>query len=180
MNDQCIIIIDPQKDFTSKDGAYAQRHPQIHEIKKATERIQQLLNTKQQYDRVVVYSNYKPGQFGENLPMCIPGTEGHELGIEVSPDVIILSKTQHSAFTDPAFSAFLKEKNHRQLFLAGFLAEYCVKQTALDAMQHGYKITLISDCMATGDDVHERLIGVLSELKEKGAAIISSDQMLSL
>jgi nicotinamidase-related amidase len=177
MKDQCIIIIDPQKDFTSEEGAYAIRHPQLREIKQATERIQQLLDRATGYDLIVVYSNYQQDQFGENLLLCIPGTAGHELGIEVSPETIILSKAAHSAFTDAVFAAFIQERKYKRLFLGGFLAEYCVKQTALDALQQGYPVSMIGDCIATGDDVRERIAAVLKEAEENGAVIISADQL---
>lgn len=177
MNRRCIIIIDPQKDFINEEGVYAKRHPQIHAIKNAAERIQQLIDKGKKYDLIVVYSNYKQDQFGEGLLMCIPGTEGHELGIAVLPETIILSKAEHSAFSSSTFSDFIRERNYEQLLLGGFLAEYCVKQTALDALNFGYNIALISDCIATGDDVRERVIAVLQELKKEGVLITSSDQL---
>lgn len=177
MNRRCIIIIDPQKDFTSEEGVYAKRHPQIHEIKNAAGRIQRLIDTEKKYDLIVVYSNYKQDQFGEGLLMCIPGTAGHELGIAVLPETIILSKEGHSAFSSSTFSDFIRERNYEQLLLGGFLAEYCVKQTALDALKFGYTIALISDCIATGDDVKERVSETLKQLQDKGASIISTVQL---
>ncbi|PZR25867.1 MAG: hypothetical protein DI535_16300 [Citrobacter freundii] len=177
MNRRCIIIIDPQKDFTSEEGVYAKRHPQIHEIKNAVKRIQQLLDTVKNYELIVVYSNYKQDQFEEQLLMCIPGTEGHELGIDVSPETIILCKSEHSAFSSSTFADFIRGRNYEQILLGGFLAEYCIKQTALDALKFGYATTLISDCIATGDDVKERVIDILKQLQEKGATIISSGQL---
>lgn len=174
MTDHCIIVIDPQKDFTTEDGAYAKRHTLIHEIKKATARIQQLIDAQKDIGIIVVYSSYKEKQFGEDLSMCIPGTEGHELGIILSPDITILSKTKHSPFPDDVFSGYLQQRGYKHLYLCGFLAEYCVKQTALDALKNGYTVSLIEDCIATGDDVLFKYSDTITELKSAGIQVIRS------
>jgi nicotinamidase/pyrazinamidase len=176
MKDRCIIIIDPQKDFTSTEGAYAKRHPQLTAITQAVQRIQALINAPYPADLIVVYSNYTANQFGDNLDMCIPGTDGHEPGICIPADAFILSKSQHSAFTDPVFSSFIQEQQYKHLYLAGLLAEYCVRKTALDGLQQGYAITLLQDCIATGDDSLWKLKEVFDELTQAGASITRSTE----
>lgn len=170
----CIIVIDPQKDFTSDEGAYAKRHSSITDIKAATRLIQQLINEQEKNNTVIVYSNYTANQFGEGLNICIPGTEGHEPGIYIHPSTSILSKQQHSAFSDPQFCKFIRESGYHYLTFCGFLAEYCVKQTALDALRQGYCVSLLKDCIASGDDVRHRLPQTLLDLQNQNAVIISS------
>jgi nicotinamidase-related amidase len=177
MDSQCIIIIDPQLDFTSEEGAYAQRHPGITAIINAKNAIQQLLDTKSGHSYIAVYADYTANQFGDGLNMCIPGTTGHSLGITISPEIKQISKPQHSAFSNPAFLAHLHQENVQHLYLCGFLAEYCVKQTALDALHNGFRVSLISDCIATGDDVIDRVREMIEELEKSGVGVIQSSSL---
>jgi nicotinamidase-related amidase len=58
-----------------------------------------------------------------------------------------------------------------------FLAEYYVKQTAIHALNLGYKVFLVEDCIATGDDVQYRKQQAFAELKDKGAIIIQRKEL---
>ena len=177
MESRCIIIIDPQVDFTSKDGAYAQRHPEINQIIKAKESIQQLIDTSPYHSYIVVYSDYISDQFSEGSSMCIPNTPGHSVDIVIPPSTTRISKTQHSAFSNPSFITHLRTHHFDHLHICGFLAEYCVKQTALDALQNDFQVALIADCIATGDDVSERKKKMLDELNKNSATITFSSQL---
>jgi nicotinamidase/pyrazinamidase len=174
MESRCIIIIDPQVDFTSVNGAYAQRHSEIKQIINTKGSIQQLMDSSPHHSYIVIYSDYIPCQFGEALSMCIPGTPGHAIDITIPLSIPRISKTQHSAFSNPSFIAHLHQHGYDHLYLCGFLAEYCVKQTALDGLQNNFHVSLIADCIATGDDVLERKTIMLQELEKEGAGITSS------
>jgi nicotinamidase/pyrazinamidase len=171
---QTIVIIDPQKDFTSSGGAYAKRHTGITQISAAKEKINRLLQLQKSSSIVIVQSGYEASQFKEGLAICIPGTRGHEADIPVDGSCMLFEKTQHSCFSSKRFVQYIKNIDTGTLVLCGFLAEYCVRQTALDALAAGYKVCLPEDCIGTGDDVQHRKQQMLDELKDKGAAIINS------
>jgi len=179
MSKQVIIIIDPQNDFTSPEGNYAKRHSRITQIEAAKENINKLLKPRSKTIFVVIKSDYRPDQFGEGLSMCIPGTFGHSIDedFELDKDTMLITKAEHSAFSSEQFTEYIRSKEIRTLVLCGFLAEYCVKQTALDAIESGYKVTLLEDCIGTGDDVQFRKHQMMQELKEKGADITHSDSL---
>jgi nicotinamidase/pyrazinamidase len=61
-----------------------------------------------------------------------------------------------------------------KLILGGFLAEYCVRATALDGLQQGYEILLLEDAIGTGDDVQHRKENLFRELSEAGAKLITT------
>lgn len=170
MNQELIVIIDPQKDFTADEGNYATRHG-ITGIKAVKERIELLLRTAGDKHGIVVCSDYRPDQFGEGLCMCMPGTSGHEMDIVVPESVALITKTEHSCFSSKAFKFYLRQQAVKRLVLCGFLAEYCVQQTALDALAHGYEVVLPEDYIGTGDDVQERKENTLAALKAKGAIV---------
>ena len=170
-----LVIIDPQKDFTSLSGAYARRHKGISQIRSARQQIAKLLaSIPAHIPVIVVCSDYAPDQFGENLSLCIPGTEGHLPDLEIKHNYHPFIKTEHSAFSAPAFSRFLKEQNIHHLYLCGFLAEYCVLKTALNAVEKRYHVTLLTDCIGTGDDVQWRMEETMMRLKDKGVLVNNS------
>ena len=176
MSKRVFIIIDPQNDFTSLEGNYAKRHSGITQIEAAKENINRLLEWRGKEHFIVIQSDYRPGQFGENLSMCIPGTFGHKIDkdLHLDEETMLIIKAEHSAFSSAHFKEYLKSKEIDTLVLCGFLAEYCVKQTALDAIVSGYKVDLPEDCIGTGDDVQHRKHQMLEELKQKGAAVRTS------
>ncbi len=123
---------------------------------------------------MIVTSNYRKDQFQQGLSICIPGTDGHAIDIKADESYTFISKTKHSCFSSPAFISPLKEHRVEELVICGFLAEYCVQETAIDALKNGYAVLLIKDCIGTGDDVQCRKDQMLLTLQEKGAAIADS------
>lgn len=179
MKKRLLIIIDPQNDFTSPQGNYAQRHTGIREIIATKNRINKLVQLIGPGNTAVVSSDYRPGQFNPGLNMCIPGTTGHALDADLvlNGSMNFFTKTDHSCFSSPAFIQYLQTNKINTLLLAGFLAEYCVKQTALDALAKGYKVVMVEDGIATGDDVIHRKKETIQELIQKGATTINSNSL---
>jgi len=176
MNGRKIVIIDPQNDFTCLDGFYAQRHKEISQIRDAKSRINRILSLQEKKNIIILRSDYSENQFEEGLTICSPDTFGNQIDSDLNVDntFTFITKTEHSGFSSESFTNFLKDTGTRVLFLCGFLAEYCVKQTALDALDHGYDVYLIEDCIGTGDDVQFRKQEMINELKTKGATVIDS------
>lgn len=174
-----LVVIDPQNDFTHVEGDYARRHAGITQIIGAMTKSCHLINSFGRNKTVVVRSDYEPYQFGQELLICIPGTFGHEIdsGLKIDGTLTVVTKTEHSCFSSEPFQTLLHTNKIDNLILCGFLAEYCVKETAADALSLGYKVFLVDDCIATGDDVQHRKKQAFAELKEKGAAIVKSDEL---
>ncbi|PHN06211.1 bifunctional nicotinamidase/pyrazinamidase [Flavilitoribacter nigricans] len=123
---------------------------------------------------------------------CVQGSFGAEFVRELNT-----SKIQHvfNKGTDPAIDSysgffdnghrkatgmgdFLKEKGVDTIYIMGLATDYCVKFTALDALQLGFSTYLITDgCrgvnLQEGDSEN-----ALKELSEKGAKLIESKDLL--
>jgi nicotinamidase-related amidase len=177
MSQEVIVIIDPQKDFISMDGAYARRHSGINQILQAKDTINRLFDEAKHLNIWTVISDYQINQFGPDLSMCIPGTEGHKIDIATGSGNRIIVKKEHSCFSSSAFTECLVKENITKLILCGFLAEYCVRATALDGLQQGYDILLLTDAIGTGDDVQHRKENVFRELTEAGAKLITTHSL---
>lgn len=148
------------------------------QIAAAKEAINGLLDAWGKEHFIVIRSDYEIDQFGEGLALCIPGTFGHELDkdLNLGGELTFLVKGEHSAFSSAPFRPYLEQSGIDTLVVCGFLAEYCVQQTALDALASGYKVYLLEDCIGTGDDVQERKRQMLQQLQQRGAVVISSAQ----
>ena len=73
---------------------------------------------------------------------------------------------------------WLKEKGVKEVFVSGLATDYCVKFTALDAVQSGFKTTVIKDASRgvnlRPDDVKE----AISEMERAGVSIVQSTDIL--
>jgi len=177
MPQEVIVIIDPQKDFTSIEGAYARRHSGISQILRAKDTINGLFSSTPRLNIWTVISDYQPNQFGDGLSLCIPGTEGHKIDIAIGSGNRIMVKEARSCFSSPAFAQSLAQEKVARLILCGFLAEYCVRATALDGLQRGYDVLLLQDAIGTGDDVQHRKENVFRALGEAGAKFITKHSL---
>jgi nicotinamidase-related amidase len=180
MQNSSLLIIDPQFDFINSQGWYAHRHSSITQILKARQNIIELLRNISPEKVIILYSNYSAGQFAPNSAFCIPGTRGHKIDIPVSNDFTLIAKTAQSAFSSAQFTAFVERNRISSFFLTGFLAEYCVRTTGEDALRNGKSLQLVTDAIATGDDVQYRLKETVEYLSAQGARILSSQETLTL
>lgn len=172
MNGNLLVIIDPQLDFIGEGGFYGKRHEGMTQIRDACANIQALLSRSLDLDVVLVYSDYKPGQFGEQVSMCIPGTDGHKIGLQLTDRITLIPKTEHSCFSSTSFIRYLQDKRVERLIICGFLAEYCVRQTVLDGLAGGYKMAVLTPCVGTGDDVQEAREETFRFLEERGVELL--------
>lgn len=107
-------------------------------------------------------------------PHCVqnsPGAEFHG-DLHVPSDATIISKG-----TDPAREAYsgfegtdlarrLQADGVRRVFVAGLATDYCVKATALDALQAGFETVLVEDgCRGVAD---ETAATALAEMRAAG------------
>jgi nicotinamidase/pyrazinamidase len=170
MSGNLLVIIDPQLDFIGEGGFYHKRHEGITQIRDACANIQALLSSSLDLEIALVYSDYKAGQFGSS--MCIPGTEGHKIGLQLTDRVPLIPKTEHSCFSSASFKGYLQDRKVERLILCGFLAEYCVRQTALDGLVEGYKVAVLAPCVGTGDDVQGAREATFRFLEERGVELL--------
>lgn len=122
---------------------------------------------------------------------CVQGSEGAELhpGLDQTGIHHIIQKgtnpqiDSYSGFFDnghrqsTGLADFLRANGVRRAFLLGLATDYCVKFTALDALDEGFETVLIEDgCRAVNlkpDDGAK----AIEELRAKGAKIVSSEEV---
>jgi nicotinamidase/pyrazinamidase len=121
---------------------------------------------------------------GEWPPHCVQGSPGAEFHPDLSlpADAIVISKGEdperpgYSAFDGhtPDGQPFLTELRNRAidtLYVTGLTTEYCVKQTTLDGLRAGLRVSVLTDAIA-GIDAHPGDVDrALAEMARGGATL---------
>jgi nicotinamidase-related amidase len=116
----------------------------------------------------------------------LEGTEGVQLTepLQESDFDLKIIKGQHpareaySGFDETLLDEELKKRGKKHLLITGVATDYCVGQTALDAVNLGYQAYLISEAIR-GVSL-ETTQKKLTELMERGVQIITLNQLSSL
>ncbi len=176
---RALIIVDFQNDFCP-GGALA-----VPDGDAISGRLNELAGSGE-YDLVVATRDWHPpdhGSFAEQggpWPVhCVAGTPGAELhdGLDPTPIDVVVDKGHdretegYSGFEGTRLAALLRERDVDHVTVVGLATDYCVKNTALDAMREGFHVTV--DSTATrGVDVQpgdsER---ALDEVRAAGASV---------
>ena len=119
----------------------------------------------------VVYANDTYGDWRGDGPALVRRAlegRGGELVEAIAPDEedCFVVKPRYSAFDHTPLDLILREREVERLLLGGMSTEGCVAQTAIDARELGFKITVLAKACATID---ERLEQVALEYLEQVA-----------
>ncbi|WP_394551049.1 isochorismatase family protein [Agromyces sp. MMS24-JH15] len=188
---RAILIVDVQNDFTEGgalgvDGGAA-----------VAGRISEYLAAhRDEYDLVVASRDWhhgdddNGGHFAEEPdfvdtwpPHCVAGTPGAEY--HPAFDTAHVDVHVRKGMGEPAYSAFegeaedgrslgelLAERGITEVDVAGLATDYCVRRSALDALEHGQHVRVFTDLVA---GVHEdRSADALAELGHAGATIVET------
>ena len=112
-----------------------------------------------------------PVLFTEQVPAKLGGTAGDLLALCAQPEG--MGKDAFSAFGNEKIAARLRASGAKHLFICGIETPVCVYQTARDALQAGYQVTLLADCVGArraGDAT-----AVLAHLAQAGCAILPAE-----
>lgn len=110
-------------------------------------------------------------------PHCIAGSEGAQFHprLTVPRGAVIVSKgtspekEAYSGFQGTDLEARLKKEGADEVLLGGLTTDYCVKESALDALKAGFHVTLLEDCVRAVDARPGDGERALAEMKGAGA-----------
>jgi nicotinamidase/pyrazinamidase len=176
---EALVIVDFQNDFTP-GGALA-----VPEGDAIAGRVNDLA-ADPRFDLVVATRDWHPadhGSFAEQggpwPPHCVQDTEGAELhpGLDRARVDVVVDKGQdpgtegYSGFEATNLGELLRERGIDKLTIVGLATDYCVKNTALDALREGFDVTVESEGVR-GVEVEEGdSQRALEELREAGATV---------
>jgi len=112
-----------------------------------------------------------PVVFTEQVPAKLGRTADELLALVEQP--VALGKDAFSALGDKPIAAHLQATGAKHLLICGIETPVCVYQTARDARQAGYEVTVLVDCVGarrSGD-----ASAVLAHLDKVGCAILPAE-----
>ena len=89
---------------------------------------------------------------------------------------LVVRKTSPSAFFGTTLAAWYTQRGVRTLFVAGTTTSGCVRASVVDAMCHGFRPVVISDCV--GDRALAPHEANLFDMQQKYAAVMDRDDAL--
>lgn len=142
------------------------------------------------FDLVLASKDWHPensGHFQKWPKHCVQGTKGADFPNGLNAEKIhkvFLKGTGdkddgYSAFeaTNENLSEYLKTKNVDELYVTGLTAEYCVKQTVLDALKNVFRTYVIKDGVEGIYQNEGDVEKAFNEMEKAGAIVLTSDDL---
>jgi nicotinamidase/pyrazinamidase len=124
-------------------------------------------------------------------PHCVQGTFGAELhpgidtkGVEAfvrkafTPDQDAYSEFEGKTSDGLTLDEVLSRRGIRTIYLTGLATDYCVKATALDGLNKGYRVYVVTDGIRAVEVNPGDGAKAIAEMAAAGAHLITSEQIL--
>lgn len=176
---KALIVVDVQNDFC-EGGALA-----VEGGNEVAENIAEFINSSgDQYDLIVYTKDWHeappstngghfgdPPDFVDSWPVhCVAETPGAEFHPAIKN--FLFGPTFYKGYGKPDYSGFqgksfdeglnevLKSKGITEVDVVGLAGDYCVRETALDAVKNGYKVNLLTNMIASvrGDEATQETV----------------------
>jgi nicotinamidase/pyrazinamidase len=121
--------------------------------------------------------------YGGTWPVhCVQNTHGAEFhpALRDDPRITVISKGLgdtdcYSAFDETDLATQLQKQDVEEVVVGGLATGYCVKNTVLDALKHGFKVKAVEDAMRAVDLQPGDGERAIDEMRDAGADIVSTD-----
>jgi len=182
LDTDALIMVDVQNDFCP-GGALAVREGDL---------VVKPLNHAQKFFRhIFATRDWHPedhcsfmGRGGPWPPHCIQNTYGAKfhLELEIARAWVISKaferdKDAYSGFQETDLEARLKREGIKRVFVGGLATDYCVRATALDALNAGFGVVLLEDAVRGVDVKSGDSEKAIDELKSKNAIPVRTFQL---
>jgi nicotinamidase/pyrazinamidase len=182
---QALIVVDVQNDFCP-GGTLAVAHGD-EVVAPLNKLVAEFL---QRGDPVFKSRDWHPprtkhfADFGGTWPVhCVQGTKGAEFHPDLTDDarIQIISKglgdeDSYSAFDGTDLAARLRKLAVDEVLVGGLATDYCVKNTALDALKEGFAVKALTNAMRPVDLKPGDGERAIEEMRLAGAEIQNQEQ----
>ena len=183
-----LLVVDLQRDFCP-GGALPVKNgdqvvPQINRIINAFDR----LGLPIFFTRDWHPSNHVSfkSQGGDWPTHCVQGSAGAEfhpalrvpLGAAIITKGDVPEEEAYSGFQGTDLETRLRKLGVEEIVLCGLATDYCVKESALDALRAGFRVSVIRDCIRAVDVKPRDGAAALSAMKKAGAKITLSSSVI--
>lgn len=176
---KALLIIDVQNDYFPNGKC------QLYKPEIALNTIKYLLKKFREQNNPIFYIQHVAI---DQANFFIPNTNGVQINQEIKPldTETIIVKHYPNSFYQTNLHYELMKKKIAHLVVCGMMTHMCIDTTVRSAMDHGYKITLVSDGCATKDlewygikipaDTIQSVY--MASLNQKFANVITSKELL--
>jgi len=178
---QALIVVDVQNDFCP-GGTLAVAHgdevvePLNEQIDDFLERGAPVYKSRDWHQATTKHFQ----AYGGTWPVhCVQNTEGAEFhpALRDDPRITVVSKGLgdtdcYSAFDETDLASQLRAQGVEEVVVGGLATDYCVKNTVLDALKHGFKVTALKGAMRAVDLQPGDGDRAIEEMLAAGAEII--------
>ena len=118
-----------------------------------------------------------PHWIKNGVSRCVAGSKGVQPPERLKPveGEVVITKRFFSAFTCDRLNESLKTLEIDTVILGGLLLRACIRTTAIDAYQRGYKVLIASDAVSDSDPIHG--MATRHYLQSRVAVFFSVDQI---
>lgn len=178
---KAILIVDVQNDFCS-GGALAVKDGDdvVHIINSIIDKFDFVVSTQDWHPEKTVHFEKWPVH-------CVANTFGSEFHTDLKSDLIDLKLLKGTEDKDDGYSGFeatnynlieeLQEKGVKEVYVCGLATDYCVRASALDAIEAGFDTYVIEDAIKAVNLEPNDGQKAIDEMIEKGIIIISSEEI---
>jgi nicotinamidase/pyrazinamidase len=181
---QALIVVDVQNDFCP-GGALAVAHgdevvePLNKQIDEFLERGAPVYKSRDWHPATTKHFEAHGGTWPVH---CVQNTKGAEFhpALRDDPRITVVSKGLgdtdcYSAFDETDLVSQLREQGVEEVVVGGLATDYCVKNTVLDALKHGFKVKLLENATRAVDLQPGDGDRAIEEMRAAGAEIVSTD-----
>ncbi|HYX29941.1 MAG TPA: isochorismatase family protein [Pyrinomonadaceae bacterium] len=182
---KALIVVDVQNDFCP-GGSLAVAHgdevvaPLNKLIREFLDRNEPVFKTR----------DWHPAQtkhfaaYGGVWPLhCIQNTAGAEFHRDLldDPRMTIISKgidesaDGYSGFDGTNLADLLREEEVTEIWVGGLATDYCVKETVIDGVRHGFKVKALADAMRAVNIQADDGTNAVAAMRDAGAEIVGDE-----
>ena len=127
--------------------------------------IKKLINAYQILEENIFISEQNPLKLGETIPELLPKARFKKI-----------EKMEFSLANIQDFLNELKNKKISHLIVCGIETHICIQQTALDCLEKGLEVILISDAMGSRNRVDHEI--ALQRMNQSGAILTTTESII--
>ena len=184
-NYPALLVVDLIEGFVAQDGPFY-----TPGIEATCQNVGILMDEFREHNLPIVHTTVEyqengldGGIFVEKIPtlrQLVQGSRWTKFSPQVAPDSrgIIVSKRYASAFFGTHLGAALTAQRVDSLVIVGVSTSGCVRASAVDALQYGYRTIVVADCVIDVDQEAHRVN--LRDIQRKYGEVLKLEQVLEV
>ena len=184
-NYPALLVVDLIEGFVAEDGPFY-----TPGIETTCQNVRILIDAFREHNLTIVHTTVEyqengldGGIFVEKIPALrklVKGSRWTQFPGQVAPDSrgSIVSKRYASAFFGTHLAASLTAQRVDSLVIVGVSTSGCVRASAVDALQYGYRTVVVADCVIDVDQEAHRVN--LRDIQRKYGEVLNLEQVLEM